>query len=72
MSILELARSINRICNNPAGIIMKEHQQLGNDPKRRQPDITKAKNVLDWEPKVSLEEGIIRVLPYFEKEMKLA
>lgn len=71
MSILELAQTINRICENPAGIILKEHLQLGNDPKRRQPDISKAKQVLDWEPKVNLEEGILRVLPYFKTEMKL-
>ena len=71
MSILELAETINRICENPAGIILKEHLQLGNDPKRRQPDISKAKQVLDWEPKVNLEEGILRVLPYFKTEMKL-
>jgi dTDP-glucose 4,6-dehydratase len=72
LSILELAETINRICDNPTGIIMKEHEQLGNDPKRRQPDISKAKQILGWEPKVNLEEGIMRVLPYFKKEMNLA
>ena len=72
MSILQLAETINHICENPAGIIMKEHLQLGNDPKRRQPDITRAKQILDWEPKVNLEEGIMRVLPYFKEEMNLA
>lgn len=72
MNILELAEVVNRICDNPAGIIMKEHLQLGNDPKRRQPDITRAKNILGWQPKVNLEEGIMRVLPYFKEEMNIA
>jgi dTDP-glucose 4,6-dehydratase len=71
MTILELAETINAICKNPAGIIRKENLQLGNDPKRRQPDITKAKELLNWEPKVNLEEGIMRVLPYFKEEMNL-
>ena len=72
LSILELAETISRICGSSAGLVRKEHLQLGNDPKRRQPDISKAKGLLDWEPKVELEEGIMRVLPYFKKEMNIA
>jgi dTDP-glucose 4,6-dehydratase len=71
MSILELAQTINRICGSPAGIIMKPTLQLGNDPKRRQPDISRAREVLGWEPKVSLEEGIKAVLPYFKEQLNL-
>ena len=37
-----------------------------NDPMRRQPDITKAKNILDWEPKVSLEEGLQKTIEYYK------
>lgn len=72
LSILELAETISRICGSSAGLVRKEHLQLGNDPKRRQPDISKAKRLLDWEPKVELEEGIMRVLPYFKEEMNIA
>ena len=38
-----------------------------NDPMRRQPDITKAKTILDWEPKVSLEEGLQKMIEYYHK-----
>ena len=72
LSILELAETISRICGSSAGLVRKEHLQLGNDPKRRQPDISKAQKLLDWEPKVKLEEGIMRVLPYFKEEMNIA
>jgi nucleoside-diphosphate-sugar epimerase len=41
-----------------------------DDPKRRCPDITKAKRVLKWEPKVSLEEGLKRTLEYFQQVYK--
>lgn len=69
MSILELAQQVNEICGNTAGIIMKENLQLGNDPKRRQPDITRAREVLGWEPKISLAEGVKRILPYFKEQL---
>lgn len=37
-----------------------------NDPKRRQPDISKARNILKWQPKTSLEEGLIKTIEYFK------
>ena len=37
-----------------------------DDPKQRRPDISKAKAVLDWEPKVNLEEGLKRTIGYFD------
>ena len=37
-----------------------------NDPMRRRPDITKAKKVLDWEPKVSLDEGLKKTIEYYK------
>jgi len=37
----------------------------GDDPKQRKPDITKARKYLGWEPKVPLEEGIIKAAEYF-------
>jgi dTDP-glucose 4,6-dehydratase len=40
-----------------------------NDPKVRQPDITKAKTILGWEPKVGRQEGLKRTLQYFKKKL---
>ena len=38
-----------------------------DDPKQRKPDITKAKNVIGWEPKVQLEDGLKETIAYFKK-----
>ena len=40
-----------------------------DDPKQRKPDITKAKNILGWEPKVDRAEGLKITLDYFRKEL---
>ena len=69
-TVMELAEEINRITGNPAGIIVKKELRLGHDPQRRRPDITRAKTILGWEPKVSLAEGIKNTIPYFEERMK--
>lgn len=68
-TVMELAEEINRITENPAGIIVKKELRLGHDPQRRRPDITRAKTILGWEPKVSLAEGIQQTLPYFKERM---
>ncbi len=43
-----------------------------DDPKQRRPDITKAREVLGWEPKIELTEGLKTTLEYFQKELKIA
>jgi dTDP-glucose 4,6-dehydratase len=72
ISIREFALTINRITGNPAGIIQKQALRLGDDPQRRRPDITRAKEILKWEPKISLEEGIRLTIPYFKEKMAQA
>ena len=69
-TMIELAEEINRLTGNPAGLIYKPDLRVGDDPQRRQPDITRAREILHWEPKVSLEEGLMRTIPYFEQAMK--
>ncbi|MEJ5201384.1 MAG: UDP-glucuronic acid decarboxylase family protein [Anaerolineales bacterium] len=70
-TILEFAYTINKIIGNKAGIAFKPASRLGDDPQRRQPDITRAKEILGWEPKISLEEGIRLTAPYFRRKMGL-
>ena len=41
-----------------------------DDPKQRRPDITKAKSLLDWQPRVELDEGLCRTIKYFSRELK--
>jgi len=71
ITILDMARLINRLVGNQAGIHQLTDMQLGDDPKRRQPDITRAKTILGWEPLVGLEEGLQLTIPYFRQRMGL-
>ena len=66
ISILEFAERIRKHFDNVPQIIFEPLPQ--DDPKRRCPDISKAKRILKWEPKINLEEGLKRTLAYFKQE----
>jgi dTDP-glucose 4,6-dehydratase len=67
ISILDFAKEIISLTGSKSRIVF--HLLPQNDPKVRQPDITKAKRVLGWEPKVSRQEGLRRTLKYFEEKL---
>lgn len=69
VTILEFAETINRLTNNPAGLIIKKDLRLGDDPQRRRPDITRAKTILGWSPEITLDEGIAKTIPYFHNKL---
>ena len=69
MSILEFAETINRITGNQAGITFVKDARSVRDPQQRRPDITRARQILSWEPKVSLEEGLRKTIPYFQTKL---
>lgn len=71
MSILEFAEAINHITGNPAGIEFVANARSTRDPQRRRPDITRAREILGWEPKFTLEEGLRRTIPYFKQKLGL-
>jgi dTDP-glucose 4,6-dehydratase len=71
-TILDFAGIINRLMNNQAGFDYQPDNRLGNDPQRRCPDITRARSLLGWEPKIGLEEGLLRTIAYFKSKMGLA
>ncbi len=71
ISIKDLAIIVNETINNKMGTTIKTAKRLGNDPQRRQPDITRAQEVLNWEPKVSFREGLLKTIPFFRKTMAL-
>lgn len=71
MTILQFAEAINKITGNKAGIVYKENARSARDPQRRQPDIARAKQILNWEPKVDLEEGIRKTIPFFKQKLGL-
>ncbi|MBI3174993.1 MAG: SDR family oxidoreductase [Chloroflexi bacterium] len=72
MSILQFAESINRITGNQTGITYVPDARSARDPQRRQPDITRAREILRWEPVVDLDEGIRRTVPYFKQKLGIA
>jgi len=69
MSILQFAEAINRITGNKGGITFVKDARSSRDPQMRQPDITRAKDTLNWEPKVDLDEGIRRTIPFFKQKL---
>lgn len=71
ISIKDLAHLVNDLIGSDAGIVTKMANRLGNDPQRRQPDITRAKEILDWEAEVDFRDGLIRTIPYFKEKMDL-
>jgi dTDP-glucose 4,6-dehydratase len=60
MTLLELAERVQRITGTTSPIVFEGLPE--DDPKVRQPDITRAREILGWEPKVSLDEGLRRTL----------
>ena len=66
--IIEFARIIIELLNSPSKIIFKPLPQ--DDPKKRQPDITKAKKILGWEPKISLKKGLARTIEWFREKVE--
>jgi dTDP-glucose 4,6-dehydratase len=63
LSVLDFAKTIHRLTGTKSEIVFKPLPV--DDPKVRQPDITKARTILGWEPKVPLEEGLKRTIEYF-------
>ncbi len=68
-TILQFAELINRLVGNTAGITFLPRERGIGDPQRRQPDISRACNLLGWEPKVSIEEGLSKTIDYFQQKM---
>jgi dTDP-glucose 4,6-dehydratase len=63
MTIEEIARTIIKMTGAKSPIVYKPLPT--DDPKIRQPDITRARTLLKWEPKVTLEEGLVKTIEYF-------
>jgi dTDP-glucose 4,6-dehydratase len=69
ITIMQFAREIMDLVKNPSAHIIYNPLPV-DDPKQRRPDITRAKEILGWEPKVMREEGLLLTLEYFKKVVK--
>ena len=66
-TMIELAKKVIQLTNTSSKLI---HEDLPmDDPKQRQPDIKKAKEVLEWEPKIDLETGLTKTIDYFKSQI---
>lgn len=66
-TINELTDMIKELVNSKSRIVYKDRRR--DDPKRRKPDISKARKILDWEPKIKLEDGLLRTIEYFKSKL---
>jgi dTDP-glucose 4,6-dehydratase len=67
MTIEQIARMIIKLTGSKSQLVYRPLPE--DDPKVRQPDITRARTLLGWEPKVGLEEGLTRTLEYFRTKV---
>jgi len=68
MTVLEFAKKIIELTGSKSSIIYKPLPE--DDPQVRQPDISKAKKLLGWEPRVQLEEGLLKTIDYFRARLQ--
>jgi UDP-glucuronate decarboxylase len=64
-TVRELAEKVIALIGSSSQIVREPLPQ--DDPKQRQPDITKAKQVLDWQPSIELEQGLVKTIDYFRR-----
>lgn len=69
ISIMDFAEVVNEVAHNEGGIVIKEALRIEGDPQTRRPDNSRAKEVLDWEPKVSLPDGLMKTIEYFREHI---
>jgi dTDP-glucose 4,6-dehydratase len=71
MSVLDFAQAVIEVAGSSSDIVFVQPKdgRFTDDPKVRRPDISKAKQVLDWEPKVDLAEGLAKTVDYFRSRV---
>jgi dTDP-glucose 4,6-dehydratase len=68
MTIKEIADTIIRMTGSKSQVVYKPLPT--DDPKQRRPDITRARTLLDWEPAVDLDEGLVKTIEYFRTKVR--
>ena len=67
VTIEEIARTIIRLVGSKSQLVYRPLPV--DDPKQRRPDITRARTILRWEPKIGLEEGLMKTIDYFKNKL---
>ncbi len=67
-TMLEIANLVVKLCNSNSNIIFMPLPS--DDPQQRKPDISRAKDILSWEPKIPVEEGLLKTIAYFKSIIK--
>lgn len=67
VTILQFAQTVNELAGSSGGIVYKADHRIKGDPQTRQPDITRARAVLGWEPRVNLRDGLARTIDHFRQ-----
>ena len=68
MTMIQFAEAVQAATGSRSKLVYKPLPQ--DDPKQRQPDITRARALLSWEPKVSLENGLAKTIEYFKPRVR--
>jgi dTDP-glucose 4,6-dehydratase len=71
MTVLQFANKVLEVTGSTSDIVfVRPHdERIRDDPKMRQPDISKARAVLGWEPKITLDEGLRRTVDWFRDKV---
>ena len=76
MTVLQFAQAVRAAgqpgCTSEIVFVQPRAERISDDPQRRRPDISRARAILGWEPRVSLEEGLRNTIAYFRKAMSHA
>ena len=67
ISIRQFAEIVQKVMDNKCEVVFQPENRVQDDPQIRKPDISRALEVLDWQPKVPLEEGLVKTLNYFRE-----
>ena len=65
ITIFEFALTVNSVAENGSGIVFADGSRIAGDPQTRKPDTSRAKEVLDWQPKIELEHGLALTIHFF-------
>lgn len=69
ITIEQFAKEIDALVGKEAGLVYEKKQFLSGDPLRRQPDISRAREWLQWGPTISLQDGLSKTIQYFRQEL---